>query len=110
MKCKFTLEIECLDSIKNSLDGEFAEEIETAFRIGLHEKFGGWQGQNFSLKLVEQTCGTLDFAEKTIDLLDRAKRRLNECEGYCDGSNNDYLVEEIDQFIKSNTQRKYTGR
>lgn len=50
MKQKFTLEIECLDSIKNSLEGEFLDEILNAFKIGLIEKFGGWQGQNFSLK------------------------------------------------------------
>lgn len=103
MKCKFTLEIECLDSIKNSLDGEFAEETETAFRIGLHEKFGGWQGQNFSLKFVEQNCGTLDNTNKMIDLLKRASDSLNDyCED-CDDEYNDSLVEEIDQFIKSNT-------
>lgn len=99
MKCNFTLEIECLDSIKNSLDGEFAEEIETAFRIGLHEKFGGWQGQNFSLKLVEQTCGTLDFAEKSICLLTRARDNLNYYYADVNDDLNDPLASEIDCFL-----------
>lgn len=94
MKCKFTLEIEYLDSIKDSLKGEFAEEIETAFRIGLHEKFGGWQGQNFSLKLVEQTCGTLDNTgekeEKPIQISNDSPME----------SGDDYLEERFNDLLE----------
>lgn len=58
MKQTFTLELECLDTIRHSMEDEFLDEILHAFRIGLNEYFGGWQGQNCSLKIVEQSSGT----------------------------------------------------
>lgn len=94
MKCNFTLEIECLDSIKNSLEREFAEEIETAFRIGLHEKFGGWQGQNFSLKLVEPTCGTPDNTGK------KEEKQIKNSNDSSMESGDDYLGDRFNDLLE----------
>lgn len=107
MKKTFTLGIECLDSIKDSIQDNFADDISTAFRIGLIEYFGGWQGQNCSLKLVEQNCGTPESIDKNaLDLLKRASDSLNDYCAHANGDMNDSLASEIDNYIEDNKDNR----
>lgn len=96
-----------MDSIKDSIQDNFTDDISTAFRIGMIEYFGGWHGQNCSLKLVEQTCGTSESIDKNaLDLLKRASDSLNNYRAELDGDYNDSLASEIDKYIEENTRRR----
>jgi hypothetical protein len=95
-KKTFTVEF----ATQNDLVGALThEDFDYILRRGLVEYMGNFYAQNVKITFVEQTCGTVDFAEKSVELLGRAKKRLNECESYHDGSNNDELCAEIDSFL-----------
>lgn len=54
---------------------------------------------NVEESVVEQSCGTPDFTEKSTALLVGAKRRLGDCASYEDGRDNDDLIREINEFL-----------
>lgn len=91
MKQSFVLEIECLDTIRHSMEGEFLDEILNAFRIGLIEKFGGWQGQNCSLKVSQ----TVENERPSVVLKGLDWSNRNESEGLDTG---DYLDDRLDEI------------
>jgi hypothetical protein len=92
----FTVEIESFDDHKPLKDFQ----LFSATNMGLQDLFDmGFRVSSVKETTVEQTCGTVDFAEKAIDLLKRASDSLNSYCADANGDLNDSLATEIDCFL-----------
>lgn len=95
-KKTFTLEIELPERYENNLSEAFIKaNIERAIECGNPCL---WSDE-YVVRVVEQTCGTLDFAEKSFGLLCKARDATNNYQRDDRTDSLDMIAGEIDEFI-----------